>query len=206
MEMKLDQPSLIRYRSSKAWSQQQVADICGLSLRTIQRAENSGRASQDTCLALASAFDVEVSKFIVTAEPEKESLANENIFVVNKFLLVISLPILVGILIWLIGPSTDNNHFERAVNSAPFSVSAEMIEQQQGLTRYSGNVEIQIPTNQITEIESQAMFLADEFRVLEGDVKIVTQGFVFTFDAASTQTTGQFMRITSSYAERIVID
>ena len=50
-------------RLSKSWSQAQLAEIAGLSLRTIQRAENSGKCSQESLLAIASAFDVDVELF-----------------------------------------------------------------------------------------------------------------------------------------------
>ena len=43
-------------RTQRGWTQQQLADICGLSLRTIQRVELHGIASLETSKALASAF------------------------------------------------------------------------------------------------------------------------------------------------------
>lgn len=52
--------SLIREkRTERGWTQQQLADICGLSLRTIQRVELHGIASLETSKALASAFEIE---------------------------------------------------------------------------------------------------------------------------------------------------
>lgn len=46
-------------RTERGWTQQQLADICGLSLRTIQRVELHGIASLETSKALASAFEIE---------------------------------------------------------------------------------------------------------------------------------------------------
>jgi hypothetical protein len=57
MDIKIDSNLVVKYRNAKAWSQQQLVDICDLSLRTNQRAENTANASQETVKALASAFD-----------------------------------------------------------------------------------------------------------------------------------------------------
>jgi transcriptional regulator with XRE-family HTH domain len=50
-------------RLEKAWSQAQLSEIASLSIRTIQRVELDGRCSQETLLALASAFEVDVTEF-----------------------------------------------------------------------------------------------------------------------------------------------
>ncbi|WP_428606252.1 2TM domain-containing protein [Sedimenticola sp.] len=49
-------------RLNRAWSQDQLAEISGLSTRTIQRLEQGGSASLETLKALASAFDTEVAR------------------------------------------------------------------------------------------------------------------------------------------------
>jgi len=45
MEMKINVDLLRNSEKKKAWSQDQLAEISGLSLRTIQRIEKSGNAS-----------------------------------------------------------------------------------------------------------------------------------------------------------------
>jgi hypothetical protein len=50
-------------RLGKAWSQAQLSEISSLSIRTIQRVELDGRCSQETLLALASAFEVDIVEF-----------------------------------------------------------------------------------------------------------------------------------------------
>ncbi len=57
--MKIDPEHIKRLRKEKHWSQEQLSEICGLNLRTIQRLETSGRASLETVRALAAAFGVE---------------------------------------------------------------------------------------------------------------------------------------------------
>ena len=50
-------------RLEKAWSQAQLSEIASLSIRTIQRIELDGRCSQESLLALAFAFEIDVSEF-----------------------------------------------------------------------------------------------------------------------------------------------
>ncbi|MBL1214555.1 MAG: helix-turn-helix transcriptional regulator [Ignavibacteriae bacterium] len=52
-----------KLRLSKSWSQQQLADISGLSLRTIQRIEKDGKCSHESLLTLASIFELDVESF-----------------------------------------------------------------------------------------------------------------------------------------------
>ncbi|ABE56994.1 transciptional regulator [Shewanella denitrificans OS217] len=55
-----------RLRDKKNWSQEQLATVSGLSLRTIQRVEAGNNASMETLKSLASVFDVDIS--ILTEE------------------------------------------------------------------------------------------------------------------------------------------
>lgn len=57
--MQLDTQRIKALRHQHGWTQQQLADICGLSLRTVQRVEVQGIASLETSKALAAAFSVE---------------------------------------------------------------------------------------------------------------------------------------------------
>lgn len=57
-----------RLREQKQWSQEQLADIAGLGLRTVQRIENGSPASKMSLMALAAAFNVEV-ELLVSAPP-----------------------------------------------------------------------------------------------------------------------------------------
>ena len=49
-------------RLTKAWSQEQLAELSSLSVRTIQRIENGEQASLETLAAIASAFDTCVTE------------------------------------------------------------------------------------------------------------------------------------------------
>ena len=47
-------------RNDKGWTQQQLADLCALNIRTVQRLEKTGVASMETVCALARVFEIEV--------------------------------------------------------------------------------------------------------------------------------------------------
>jgi len=58
MDMKIDSKFLKKERKDRAWSQQHLADAANLSLRTVQRIENTGNASPESIKAIAAAFDL----------------------------------------------------------------------------------------------------------------------------------------------------
>lgn len=64
--------SRIRHlRHERGWSQEQLALASGLSLRTIQRVETEERASRETRVCLAAAFDVPLSELVEVVESEE---------------------------------------------------------------------------------------------------------------------------------------
>jgi DNA-binding XRE family transcriptional regulator len=56
--MDLDKEILKSQRDRRAWSQTQLAEVSGLSLRTIQRIEKTGVASQESTKSLAVSMSV----------------------------------------------------------------------------------------------------------------------------------------------------
>ncbi|WP_085298877.1 helix-turn-helix domain-containing protein [Cognaticolwellia mytili] len=56
-------------RSEQHWTQQHLADACGISLRTVQRVERYGNASNETLMSLASVFNVEKKSLVLETEP-----------------------------------------------------------------------------------------------------------------------------------------
>jgi transcriptional regulator with XRE-family HTH domain len=59
-DMKINSTTVKRLRTERAWSQDQLAEIASLSLRTIQRVEADGSASAETRMAIAAAFGIDV--------------------------------------------------------------------------------------------------------------------------------------------------
>ena len=62
MEEMVNKSKIKSLRVAKAWSQDQLATISGLSLRTIQRIENEGKCSFESKRALAASFEVELEE------------------------------------------------------------------------------------------------------------------------------------------------
>lgn len=59
-----------KLRLQRAWSQEQLAECSGLSVRTIQRLENGGQMSLESRKSIAAAFDIDANEF---TEPEKQT-------------------------------------------------------------------------------------------------------------------------------------
>lgn len=60
-----------KLRLQRGWSQQQLAELSGLSVRTIQRVENGQPASTETLKSLASVFETDFSA--LSSEPQMNS-------------------------------------------------------------------------------------------------------------------------------------
>ena len=60
MEMQINIDLIKIQRNNRAWSQSQLAEVSGLSLRTVQRIEKTGVASLESVKSLASVFEMEI--------------------------------------------------------------------------------------------------------------------------------------------------
>lgn len=65
-------------RTDRNWTQQHLADACGISLRTIQRVERYGNAANETVMALASVFQIEQDEIIKPETPVVEVVNSSN--------------------------------------------------------------------------------------------------------------------------------
>ncbi|WHP29422.1 helix-turn-helix domain-containing protein [Trabulsiella odontotermitis] len=61
-------------RLKRAWSQEQLAEMTDVSVRTIQRIENGERPSLETLSALAAVFEVSVAELSMTPVDGEEPL------------------------------------------------------------------------------------------------------------------------------------
>lgn len=57
--MNVNQEKIKAMRVERGWTQQHLADVSNLSLRTVQRIESLGVASMETVNALCSVFEIE---------------------------------------------------------------------------------------------------------------------------------------------------
>jgi len=68
MDMRVDSSYIKAQRARRAWSQEHLAEVTGLGLRTIQRIEKTGAASYESARSLAAVFEIDVAELRV-AEP-----------------------------------------------------------------------------------------------------------------------------------------
>ena len=70
--MKTDPQRLKQLREQRGWSQEQLAEIAGLSTRTVQRVEARGAASLETRMALAVALGVQAAEWVDAPAPKRD--------------------------------------------------------------------------------------------------------------------------------------
>lgn len=86
--MKINSKLILKERNDRAWSQQHLASVSSLSLRTIQRVEKSGLSSQDSLQAISSAFDKEPAHFFVREEQVNSSGYNAKFYALCASIIV----------------------------------------------------------------------------------------------------------------------
>jgi len=65
--MHIDSARLRELRTTRHWSQEQLAELSGLNLRTIQRLEAGAKISMESLRALAAVFEVPAESLLVRA-------------------------------------------------------------------------------------------------------------------------------------------
>lgn len=72
------------FRLARAWSQEQLAEMAALSVRTIQRIENQEQPSLETLSALAAVFEVSVSELSGSSQSEGDEALDQRITEARK--------------------------------------------------------------------------------------------------------------------------
>lgn len=74
-------------RHQRGWSQEQLAERCGLSVRTFQRIENGRTPGLASATALARAFEVDVSDLGESDDPEetRQSLLSSTLICLRRY-------------------------------------------------------------------------------------------------------------------------
>ena len=94
MAYKTDADKIKRWREERHWSQEHLADLAGIGLRTVQRIENGEQASRDSLTALAAAFNVEAMALMIDPEVEASGIVqrrNEEVRATARLVLWIHL-------------------------------------------------------------------------------------------------------------------
>lgn len=77
MRFNPDAAKIKRWREERSWSQDHLAHLAGIGLRTVQRIENGESASSDSVMALAAAFNVDAMALTLDANTAAEQAARQ---------------------------------------------------------------------------------------------------------------------------------
>ncbi|MGB0833862.1 MAG: helix-turn-helix domain-containing protein [Psychrobium sp.] len=69
MEVFINRDLVKETRQAKNWTQQHLAQLCSLSLRTIQRIEKTGVASSESLASLSSSLELPIDNLRVASPP-----------------------------------------------------------------------------------------------------------------------------------------
>jgi transcriptional regulator with XRE-family HTH domain len=70
MDMQINKEFLRQCREQRGWTQNHLAEVADLSLRTVQRIEATGVASNESAMALASALDLKLSDLMLQRDAQ----------------------------------------------------------------------------------------------------------------------------------------
>ena len=73
MELKVHSQFIRSKRQQRAWSQEHLAHVSGLGIRTIQRIEGTGLASYESAKAIASVLEIPVAELVDQPAPANRS-------------------------------------------------------------------------------------------------------------------------------------
>lgn len=89
-----------RWRDERHWSQEHLAQLADIGVRTVQRIENGERASNETLMALAAAFNVDVSALTDDVDKRAEVLVQAKL---TKMLAGLRLAVAINFACYLFG-------------------------------------------------------------------------------------------------------
>ncbi len=95
MKMQVNGNMIKSLREKRVWSQQQLAEMAGISLRTLQRLEATSTASHETVKSLAAVFEIDAETLLPPKASDEASTATSNPiekrnFIISLFALIIA--------------------------------------------------------------------------------------------------------------------
>lgn len=190
MDMKINSSLIVEHRNTRAWSQQHLAEVCDLSLRTIQRVENTGQASQETIKAIAAAFDLDVAMLLLgpPTPPNVSALSR-----IRKFAIASTAIVAMASTAFLMVPASTADEFVVTANT--INVSRYNDE-----TVYRGDVEISLSGENEMIVESKESWVDDGVSHFSGTVTIRFGKTVVYLGDAAVSNDGNVTRVLSDYA------
>lgn len=103
MEMKVDAKRIRDARTNRAWSQEHLAEVSGLGLRTIQRIEAGGNASLESVAALSTVLAIPIVELVQQQHGQRGliGLLADNRLLAMPLLVFIALAVFPPHLAWL---------------------------------------------------------------------------------------------------------
>ena len=186
MEMKINAEKVIAERKKRAWSQQHLAEVSALSLRTIQRVENNGSGSLETIKALAASFELSANiLFVQKAEPIESKPKMAAFF---AFIMAI-----VSSVFFIVPASMASDITITAENQGVIS--------DEGYISFSDNVEIFVPNDINYEVKVNSNLESSNSSDSNTSVKIYLNNATVFIDQATISKEANGVRITTDYAK-----
>ena len=190
--MKVNTKKISNERKSRAWSQQHLADVSALSLRTIQRVEKEGTASHETVKALAASFEMDANELLVQEESSENSIG---ISFKTKLATMCSsiIVVFVSAILFFVQPTM----------ASSIEISADQIESsdENNAQLFSGNVEIFVPEDLTFEVESDELWGTEAASVVTGSVKVMLEDATLVVGDGVLIKVDKGIKITTDYAE-----
>jgi transcriptional regulator with XRE-family HTH domain len=172
MDMRIDAKRIRAERERRAWSQEHLATVTGLGLRTIQRIEKTGAASFESARSLAAVLEVDVAELrIARDEPQPARAA-----VTSRFRFR-ARPVLGGAAAALTAAGAlfvaSKGFADVVMLDVGVSMNDSQVEQSQLVTEANDHVALRAIDDMlrvvvVPTIEKNGIMLATEIYVLEG--------------------------------------
>lgn len=193
MDMKLKPHRIKMLRTERAWSQQHLADVSGISLRTIQRVEKSHSASPETLKSLAACFEVSIPDTL--APQQQSSKVQQSAFktwsgALNRFQKALGTS---AVLMAIVGAMLLTT---ASTNASNIEVSAEAltVSTDKNNAVYTGSVDVFIPMNELTKV---SISLVTKTHKTDERITLTLPGGEFVFSDATLKWEPAGFRITT---------
>lgn len=186
--MKINTNKVIEKRKSKAWSQQHLAQVSGLSLRTIQRVEKNGSGSLETVKSLASCFELDVQTLF---EPDNEKVKYNS---KSKLAIVCSLVVAVACSVLFMVPTSA---------AEDITITAETVEKnaKDGNVTYRENVEIFFSEGIPYDVLIDSNWQRNTSSLKNSSVKVYLESTTIFIEKGAIKKVENGTRITTDYAQ-----
>ena len=188
MEMKLNAKKIISERKTRAWSQQHLAEVSAVSLRTIQRVENNGTGSLETVKALASCFEIDVNLLFLPCVQSNKARSKSKLAILSSLVMA-----MISSVLFLVPTSMAS---DIKIYSDELETSVNNDDRV-----YRSNVEIFLPKDAAYEVLVDSKWETQTPSLARGSVRIYLGNSVVYIEKAAITKTENGTKITTDYAK-----